>query len=265
MPNPVVAQIGGTVFGAALSADAAGDAAEIQAASGQSAINAQTAASKQAREDLQPFAQAGYSAIPELLQALGIAPPQGIMIGGQSVEDQIISELGPRPIGPGTGGNVMRAQWDQKYDDLVSSGKYQEIPGTDLFAGATTTDPVSQITDNPLYQTLFGEATRTINAGNAARGKLGSGDTFKDLTNASLAIGSDIQNQRVNQLFNLVGLGSNAAGGQATNTLNTGANVANLLTGIGNAQAAGRVGQANAITSGINTGIGLYDLLKGQE
>lgn len=120
---------------------------------------------------------------------------------------------------------------------------------------------IEDITSDPLFDALFGESTRAITANKAARGKLGSGETLKDLTTASLGIGSNIHNQRTRDLFNAIALGQNAAARQATGTLQTGARVGDLQTQIGNVSAAGRVGSANAITQGINTGIGLFDLL----
>lgn len=128
----------------------------------------------------------------------------------------------------------------------------------------------ANIVNDPLYQALFGEATRGITANQAARGKLGSGDTLSALTNASLATGANLVNQRfareqqaTNNLFNAVGMGQNAAAGQGGITQQGANQVSNLQTQIGNVQAAGQVGAANAITKGIDQGIGLYDLIKG--
>ena len=83
---------------------------------------------------------------------------------------------------------------------------------------------------------------------------------FKDITNISKAGGSfgsgnrataltdyyanNFRPQRFNELFSLVGLGSNAATGQATN-------VGNAEIGKGNANAAGTLGAANSLNSGI--------------
>lgn len=135
-------------------------------------------------------------------------------------------------------------------------------------------DP-STIASDPLFNALFGEAERAITARNAAAGKLGSGDTLRDLTNASMAIGSDIfnqnenrrardfainegvSNQRTQELFNALIQGQNAAAGQGTASLQTGRGISDLLTQIGNVQAAGAIGQANARTGGIENIIGL--------
>lgn len=53
--------------------------------------------------------------------------------------------------------------------------------------------------------------------------------------------------QQFGQLQNIAGMGQAAASGQAANIGQAGSNIANLQTGIGNVQAAGQVGSANAI------------------
>lgn len=135
------------------------------------------------------------------------------------------------------------------------------LPATNALSERLTNPATrADIVNDDLYKSLFGNATRQITAANAARGKLQSGDTLNDLTTASLGLGSNIYNQRTNDLYNLAALGSNAAAGQATNTMITAGNQANLLTGQGNVLAAGRIGSANAITSGVNDLLGLSQL-----
>ena len=104
-------------------------------------------------------------------------------------------------------------------------------------------DTIAGIKEDPLYQALFQNATDSITANQAARGKLGSGETLSALTNASLGIGSQIYNQRNNDLFNAISLGQNSAA-------QTGFGGAGILQDIGNASAAGGIGAANAYGQG---------------
>ena len=104
---------------------------------------------------------------------------------------------------------------------------------------------------NPLVSFLRDEGFQDIQDSAAARGRLGAGGTLKDLTkyntNLAATVVPQLQNQRFNQLFNILGLGSNAATGQGTAALHTATNVGNLL----NQQGAN---QANtAIQQGQNT------------
>ncbi len=108
---------------------------------------------------------------------------------------------------------------------------------------------------NPLVDFLRQEGFEDIQESAAARGALGSGGTLRDLTrfNTQLAstIAPQLQQQRFGQLFNLVGLGSNAAAGQGTAGLQTAGNIGNLLQSGGAARAGGILGQGQAITNTI--------------
>lgn len=115
----------------------------------------------------------------------------------------------------------------------------------------------ADIVNNDLFQSLFGNAVRTIRANNAGGKGIDSGQTLTDLTNASLGIGSQIRQNDINNLFNAVNIGSNAAAGTGNTITNTAANVGNLLTQRGNVLAAGRIGRTNAINDGINNLIGI--------
>jgi hypothetical protein len=126
-------------------------------------------------------------------------------------------------------------------------------------------DPNAQknfITNNPFFKALADDAQQRLFSNQAAKGKIGSGETPKALQNSLLLLGNDLLNQSISQRFNLATLGANAAAGQATATQNAGSSIANLITGGANAQAAGVVGAANARTNAMNqaiqTGIGVY-------
>ena len=125
------------------------------------------------------------------------------------------------------------------------------------------TDPNAQrqfIENNPFFDALAQRSTDTLLANQAAKGKVGSGGTAEALQNSLVLLGSDLLNQNIQQRQNLLTLGQNAAAGQATSALQTGANIGNLMTGIGNVQAAGIVGARNAINQGRG---GLIDFATG--
>lgn len=155
--------------------------------------------------------------------------------------------------------------------------------GTQTTQGLTqlVNDPNAQaeyISNNPFYQQLAQDAQNRLLANQAARGKIGSGETAKSLQESLVSLGANLLNQSVQQRQNLATLGANAAAGQATNIQNTasnvigaqgaaGQNIANLLLQQGNAQAAGTVGAANAGTQGfnnlINTALAAYGIKQG--
>lgn len=140
------------------------------------------------------------------------------------------------------------------------------------------TNPQAQadyVMQSPFYQSLAQDAQNRLFANQAARGKLGSGETAQALQNSLVLLGTDLLNQSIGQRQNLAAIGANAAAGQGTAIQNTGSqvaaaqgaagsNIANLLTQIGNAQASGTVGAANAGTQGfnnlVNTALAAYQL-----
>ncbi len=100
----------------------------------------------------------------------------------------------------------------------------------------------SQIEEvNPLVSFLRDQGFEDIQESAAASGTLRSGGTLQDLsrfnTNLAATVVPQLQQQRFNQLFNLLGLGQNAAVGQGTASLNTATNIGSLLQDRGNNQA----------------------------
>jgi len=121
-------------------------------------------------------------------------------------------------------------------------------------------DPSASLEEiNPVVDFLRNQGFEQIQESAAAGGRLGAGGTLKDLTqfNTDLAstVAPQLQNQRFNQLFNVLGLGANAASGQATGTQNTAVNTQNLLSNIGRAEGAEAIQRSNAITGVLDTGV----------
>jgi hypothetical protein len=130
---------------------------------------------------------------------------------------------------------------------------------------------MGDFTADPGYAFRLSEGQKALDRQAAARGGLISGGALK----AAQRFGQDLGSQeyqsaynraltgygtdvaRENQLYNrqaaLAGIGQTSTNlvGQAGQNYAT--NVGNLMTGAGAAQAAGQVGQANALTSGLST------------
>ncbi len=86
----------------------------------------------------------------------------------------------------------------------------------------------------------------------AAGGKLRSGETLGALTEFSAGLNERFRNSRFNRLLQLANLGQTSAAGQANIGVRTGENISSLLVGQGDVRAAGQVGRANAIGTGLN-------------
>lgn len=160
---------------------------------------------------------------------------------------------------------------EQRAARLSAESRLQPFADIGLEAGGQLqnllADPSQGLEEiNPIVSFLRDEGFEQIQESAAAGGRLGAGGTLKDLTRFNLDLSSTVapqlQNQRFNQLFNVLGLGSNAAAGQGTAALQTGTNVSNLLGQAGTAQAQGIINQQNALTGGLNTiasGIGAFN------
>ena len=133
---------------------------------------------------------------------------------------------------------------------------------------------------DPSMGFVLSQGNKALNAAQAARGQTGSSQGMQDLINYNQGAASQFyqqgfnnfltnQNTQYNRLANLAQIGQNTAVGGASQGIQAGANMANTtmsgvnssnnyLTGGAAAQAAGTVGQANAITGGINTGMNAY-------
>lgn len=111
---------------------------------------------------------------------------------------------------------------------------------------------------NPVVDILRNQGFEQIQESAAAQGRLGAGGTLKDLTqfntDLTTTVIPQLQNQRFNQLFNVLGLGANAASGQGTAALNTSSNISNLLSDTGKARGNKAVNQSNAFTNALSTG-----------
>jgi hypothetical protein len=124
---------------------------------------------------------------------------------------------------------------------------------------------------DPGYGFRFSEGQRALDRSAAARGGLISGNALKAATRFGQEMGSqEYQNAynraytgygadvaRNNQLYNrqaaLAGIGQTSTGLTNTAGATNAANVGNLMTSGAAASAAGRVGEANALTGGLGT------------
>jgi hypothetical protein len=126
---------------------------------------------------------------------------------------------------------------------------------------------------DPGYGFRFREGIKGLNASAAARGGLISGNALRAATAYGQEMGSQEygnaytraqnlfqmnRNNLVDPLKFLSAQGQAAAAGQAANIGQGAANTANLITGAGNAMAAGQVGSANAYANAIGQGVSQY-------
>jgi hypothetical protein len=128
---------------------------------------------------------------------------------------------------------------------------------------------MQQFQADPGYQFRMSEGMKALERGAAARGGLLSGSTLR----ATQRFGQDLASQEYQNAFNRYGiererrlgpLQSLAGVGQTTSQQlssqagQMGANVGNMMTSGAAARASGYVGQANALTGALGTGLNFY-------
>ena len=229
MSSMAAAVVGGALISGAMASDASGRAASTQAGAANAASQASLTATRETnamQKDMydqnvarqQPYMQAGLGSLNAL--QTGLAP------GGQFTKN----------FGP------------------------------------------SDLQLDPSYQFRLNQGTQNLNASAAARGLLGSGQNLKDITDYGQGAASQEyqnafnryqtnQSNLYNRMAGMATMSQNAAAGvgnqgmqvansMAQNTMNGVNSSNNYLTSGAASTAAGQMGQANAWSGAINTGLG---------
>lgn len=113
-------------------------------------------------------------------------------------------------------------------------------------------------TQSPGYDFRFREGIRAIDNAASRRGMVDSGARDKALMRFGQGIAADDYNTWYNRMAGIAGVGQTATGQGNSLAGAYGANLANIYGQGANAQAAGTVGQANAITNALMNGLTLY-------
>jgi hypothetical protein len=118
--------------------------------------------------------------------------------------------------------------------------------------------------NDPLYNFMLSQGGQAITNQASALGGVNSGNTLRALSDygqktALSSYQTEYNNWLTNlnntwsRLYNASSLGENAAAGVGNAALQTGANIGSNMIGAGNAQAAGQIGQANALNGGLQS------------
>lgn len=216
---------GAGLAGAALSSDASRHAANTQADAANRASDLQMQQFQQMQGNLQPYMQLGSSTIPQLQQLLG-----GDRLNTPFSFNPTMEQLEQTP------GYQFTQQQGNKALDNAMAAKGLSLSGAQLKGlDAYNTGLASQT-----FQQQYQNALQNFN------------------TNYGQAA------DQYNRMSGLVGLGQNAAAGVGNAGLQTASSIGNNITSGANAQAAGRMGSANALSGGLSSlgGAGmLYSML----
>lgn len=229
-----------------------GMASKSAAKSQTAAANNDIAFQKETRDQivakLDPFYQGGTAANAALLSEMGLGPRP--MIGSVAPPVETISE------GP---------SWRSRQAFRVNDKTFGSREEAQAYADANKTGGTEfqGFQASPGYQFALDQGNASINALAGARGGLNSGATLQALQENGIGMANQEYGNWWNRLSGIAGSGQNAAAQQGTAMTNAASGVSNAYGNIGNAQAAGAIGTANAINGGIQNYLGYQQYQQG--
>lgn len=139
------------------------------------------------------------------------------------------------------------------YLDIGKGATYTlgQLTGT----GGNGQQDYSSFFKDPSYTFAQQQGELGIERGANARGLNLSGGTLKDLSTFNSGLASQQYGNYFNRLMGLSQLGQASAAGSASNGTAASGQIGNSMQGVGQAQASGIVGGANAFSSGVNGGV----------
>ena len=248
----------GSLIGGAMQSNAASSAAGQQVGASNRALSESARQFDITRADYAPYQQVGSAAIYRLGELLGLNVPRGTAgLSAPNRADFYRTVTGPQ---------MVRVGWDPQHEgewiqqqgstSQFDSGAYNEaLRQYNAALNAPSSPgltPESIMAMDPGYQFRLSEGEKAINRASNAAGNRYSGATLKDLLRYGQDYASGEFGNIYNRLAGVAGTGQAATQGLGALSQNYANNQANLITGAGNASAAGTIGSANAIGSGIS-------------
>lgn len=268
---------GGSILGGIMGGNAAGDAARMQSESAKYASDVMRQQANKAANMAMPYTNLGKSSAARLSMLLGLGDngmDMRVLPNGSTVYDEALKQWqASHSFAPIDVNEPARyAQGVREVQDMVRQQYGLSAPQESNPEAGSLTRKFTQadLEADPVYQNglKFGldQGTGAINARAIANGGYDSGATLKALTRFGNDYGTTKaegsynrftgdQNNTYNKLMGTTTLGANASAGVGNQAVALGQNQAGLATDIGNAQAAGIVGGANAMSNAFG-GIG---------
>ena len=141
---------------------------------------------------------------------------------------------------------------EQTLAPFVQAGQGQIGQASQLFGP----QGFQAIQQDPSFQAGANRTLQSTLASQAARGRVGAGETPLALQTGLTGFGQDFLSRQRGDLLSALGLGQASAAQQAAGGLQSGQRASDLLTQIGNAQAAGGIGAAQSFGQGSQNTVG---------
>lgn len=262
--------------GAAISGSKAGKAADAQTAAANRQIDFQQGVYDDQKGMFAPWVNSGNIANAAWMYDMGLGDAP--IIGGTAPEITTVT-TGGQPIAQGYDPlNLTRGGGQQGLQSLMAP---QTTPQTTQYkvgdnAFSTMDEAQAYANANPVGGTAYGgyeatpwyqwqvdEAQKAVEGSAAARGNALSTATMDRLERTRQGLAQQDRNNYLAQLMGQAQMGQNSVAQQATAAQNLGSGVSNALGSIGNAQAAGAVGQGNAWGNALGNLGGWYGYQQG--
>ena len=259
------AVVGTSLVTGYMGSQAAGKAADAQRDAANNAAGVQKYIYDQGREDMQPWRNYGINALDRLNgNAQGYTQNEDRR---KFLQDKIKTVQGNQEywknvLNGSIGANGNREGWQ---GDLNTSNKEfdqytKELAGLKDFgpglSGAELGNSIMQ--EDPGYQFRLNQGNKAINAAASARGMSIGGRTLKELANYGQDYASNEYGNAYNRLAAQAGVGQAATNNMANLGQQYAQQYGQTQSAIGNANAAGQIGQANAISGAFNNGMNGY-------
>lgn len=251
MPDVVTAGIvgGASLISGAMGANAAKSAAKTAANSEQAGIDFQRESRDLSLAYQKPSRDAGYQALAALMDMAGLTRPNTPNTAGSTQTTD-------------TGQYVMMGNGPLKRRVPVQ-GEKRDVPalGSDV-PNMSEFDTYDWMASNPGYRFRLEEGQRATENMLRSAGMLNSGKGLRAITRYGQDYASNEYDKSWARLASIAGIGQaavnsgNASIGNAANSVQQG------YSNIGQANAAGKIGQANAWSGAIDSAVGAYGMYK---
>ncbi len=273
------AVVGGSVVSGLLGANAASDAAGIQAGATREGVAEQRRQYDQTRADQAPFRDTGSAAVYRIADLLGLTRPGGTRLGAalpvMPTREQFTTTTPGRSYQPTAGVSMVRGPSTSSFDAAGYNRAMAEYEDALAGAGGGTPDDfgefmrdftVQDFENDPVAQLglEFGqrEGTKALERRNRLTSGFDSGQMLKELLRYNQDYGetkaADSFNRfnanrdsKFNKLAAVAGVGQTATQATGAAGSNAASNISSLLSSQGNAEAASRIAQGNAWTGAI--------------
>ena len=236
-----------SIGGAFISSHAAKSAAELQAESAQKGLDFQKHVYDTTQQQQAPFLAAGQTSIAQLMAGLS----NGTFGPGS------LPSIPTAPVAPDITfkpPTAEEARLTPGYEFTAQQGSKGILQGAAAAGGAISGGTLKALDayNSGLAESTYGDTfTRALQTYNAALSGYSSKLAGYGASLAGIESARANQGQEFNQLAAPAQIGEGATVAAGNAATNTGTSIASLMGQIGNAQAAGTVGSANAINSGI--------------